>query len=476
MGGGDLEPPRADDRAVTAVTIAGDDLPSTSGDLDPQTAVAVPPADDAATAEAAIPSGGDGERDEPEVPAVPDAEVAVDPGSDEMLAAGAESSAADTLTVAQVEADEEQEEEEVAVTYRPPAPDGSTFRVKDYKVSFSPDVIAGAGGFAPGIGVAGQFALGLSDVLGNHNILFSANVFGDISQSDFFLTYYNLEHRSNWGVTLFQYRNDYLSFYDNAVLRTDREVFRGAEVFLWRPFSKFRRVELGLQGAFVERNVVSSDFESGTGVAGLTNDRIFFLKPQLAFVTDTVLFGSTGPIAGARNRIGVSHSFGDLSYTTVGLDLRRYFNIRQRHTFAFRVLGTSSFGQTPQTFAIGGPWTVRGWPFESFRGTNIGVTNVEYRFPLVEQFRFGWPVPIGFRGIIGVLFFDAGTAFNRHDEWRPFADSGSFFRFDDVFASYGFGARINLGFLILRWDLAQRTDLDRRIGRPISTLTIGAAF
>jgi hypothetical protein len=398
---------------------------------------------------------------------------------DSLLGAQVPGAAPDSLAASGAAAGtaDDEDEDTVAVTYRPPAPDGSTFRIRDYEVSFSPDVVAGAGGFAPGVGVAGQFALGLSDVLGNHHIMFSANVFGSISESDLFLTYYNLERRSNWGVTLFQYRNDYLSFYDNAVLRVDREVFRGAEGFMWRPFSKFRRLELAMQGAFVDRSFVDPDItESGTGVEGITQERVFFLKPSVAFVTDTILYGSTGPIAGARNRLSVAHSFGDLSYTTVGMDLRRYVNIRQRHVFAVRALGASSFGGTPQSFAVGGPWTVRGWSFEQFHGTNIGVLNLEYRFPLVEQFRFGWPLPMEFRGIVGVLFFDAGTAFDRHDEWQPFAGTGGLFRLEDTFASYGIGARINLGFLILRWDLAQRTDLDRNIGSAISTLAVGAAF
>lgn len=391
-------------------------------------------------------------------------------------AAAPDSSAVDAGAAAP-SGEDEGDEEVVAVTYRPPAPDGSTFRIRDYEVGFSPDVVAGAGGFAPGVGVAGQFALGLSDVLGNHHIQFSANVFGSISESDLFLTYYNLERRSNWGVTLFQYRNDYLSFYDNAVLRVDREVFRGAEGFVWRPFSKFRRMEFGLQAAFVDRSFVDPNItESGTGVEGITQERVFFLKPSLAFVTDTILYGSTGPIAGARNRLSVAYSFGDLSYTTVGLDLRRYVNIRQRHVFALRALGASSFGGTPQSFAVGGPWTVRGWSFEQFHGTNIGVLNLEYRFPLVEQFRFGWPLPVEFRGIVGVLFFDSGYAFDRLDEWQPFGGAGGSFRLNETFASYGVGARINLGFLILRWDLAQRTDLDRNIGSAISTLAVGAAF
>ncbi len=372
--------------------------------------------------------------------------------------------------------DAEEDEEVVAITYRPPAPDGSTFKVRDYKVNFSPDVIAGAGGFAPGVGVAGQFALGLSDVLGNHHIQLSASVFGSVSESDLFLTYYNLERRSNWGVTLFQYRNDYLSFYDSAVLRADREMFRGVEGFVWRPFSKFRRMELGMQAAFVDRTLVDEGtIDSGTGVEGITKERVFFLKPSVAFVTDTILYGSIGPIAGSRNRLSIAQSLGDLSYTTVGLDLRRYTNIRQRHTIALRLLGATSFGETPQSFSVGGPWTVRGWPFEAFHGTNIGVLNLEYRFPLVETFRFGI-LPLEFRGIVGVLFFDSGYAFNRHDDWQPFSSSGGMFSLEDTFASYGVGARVNLGFLILRWDLAQRTDLDQNIGSAISTLAVGAAF
>ncbi|HWN83032.1 MAG TPA: DPP IV N-terminal domain-containing protein, partial [Candidatus Udaeobacter sp.] len=157
-------------------------------------------------------------------------------------------------------------EEDVAVTYRPPAPDGSTFKIKDYRVKFSPDVLAGVGGVAPGVGVAGQFALGFSDVLGNHRIQVLANFVSSISESDLFLTYLNLEHHNNWGVSVFQYRNDYLSFRDSAFLRTAHERYRGAEVFVSHPFSRFRRVEAGLEGSFVDRSGFDDGQISGTGV------------------------------------------------------------------------------------------------------------------------------------------------------------------------------------------------------------------
>jgi Tol biopolymer transport system component len=373
--------------------------------------------------------------------------------------------------------DEEAIEEEVPVTYRPPAPDGSTFKIHDYEIKFSPDVLAGVGGVAPGIGVAGQFALGFSDVLGNHRIQVLANFVSSLSESDLFLTYMNLERRNNWGVSVFQYRNDYLSFRDNAFLRTAHERYRGAEVFLWRPFSRFRRMEMGLEGSWVDRSgSFEDDVLSGTGV-DIADERFFFVKPSLALVTDNVLFGSVGPIAGRRTRLSISQAVGDLEYTTLGLDTRSYVNLRQRYTLGVRLIGVSSFGDTPQITLVGGPWTVRGYAFEQFGGYNVGILNAEFRFPLVDQFRLGGPLPIEYRGIRGAVFFDAGTAFDRHDSLKPFTTQGDgLFRTEDLFASYGFGVRVNLGFLLLRYDAAQRTDLNENIGQMHHTVILGSEF
>ncbi len=369
-------------------------------------------------------------------------------------------------------------EEPLDVSFRPEAPDGAGFTVRDYTIDFSPDTVIGAGAFAPGLGAAGQLAMGLSDVLGNHHIQLVANVFGDIADSDVFLTYMNLERRNNWGASIFQFRNDYLSFQDNAIVRIDREIYRGAEVFVRRPFSKFRRLELGLQGVSVDRGNFDSSIPDARSSLGIDFDgRVFFVRPEVAHVTDNVLFGSTGPISGARTRLSAARSFGDLQFTTLLADLRKYINVRQRYVFAFRAMGLSSFGKTPQSFRIGGPYTVRGYSFEQFRGFNVAVTNTEFRFPMVEYLALGWPLPLAFRNIRGALFFDAGAAFDRHDSFRAFDSSkGGLVALDDIHASYGLSARTNLGFLILRWDLAQRTDLTSNIGKSISTLAIGAEF
>jgi Tol biopolymer transport system component len=373
--------------------------------------------------------------------------------------------------------DDEEPADDIDVNYRPPAPDGTTFKIKDYEVKFSPDVIAGVGGVAPGVGVAGQFALGFSDVLGNHRIQVQANFVSSIAESDLFLTYMNLEHHNNWGVSVFQYRNDYLSFRDSSFLRTAHERYRGGEVFVSHPFSRFRRVEAGLEGSWVDRSGdFGGDIISGTGT-DIQADRFFFLKPSVALVTDNVLFGSVGPIAGRRTRIGFSHAFGDLNYSTIGLDTRSYVNFRQKYTLGSRLIGVSSFGDTPQSTLIGGPWTVRGYPFEAFHGYNIGILNTEFRFPLIDQFRFGGPVPFEYRGVRGAVFFDAGAAFNRFDSFQPFTTEGKgAFKTEDLICSYGFGVRVNLGFILLRYDAAQRTDLAENHGQMLHTVILGAEF
>jgi len=467
----------ADSAAVAAAAAETDETTAT----ETQTTEAAEGTEATETSEATEESAGEADVTESEVTESAEADATELAAADSTLVGPPQPAGGISAAESGEEGPPKKEEQPVAVTYRPEAPDGAKFRIRDYEVHFSPDVLVGGGGFAPGLGVAGQFALGLSDVLGNHHIQLAANVFGNIGDSDVFLTYLNLEHRHNWGVALFQFRNDYLSFRDNTIFRFDRELFRGAEVFVSRPFSKFRRAELNLQGVAVERRGFFTDEDgdqrSGTGVDNINKDQVFFVKPGVAFITDNVLFGSTGPIAGARTRNAISHSFGDLKFTTVTLDARKYINIRQRYSFAFRLLGVSSFGDTPQNFRLGGPYTLRGYSFEQFRGHNVGLLNTEFRFPLIDQFRLGFPLPIELRGIRGVFFFDAGTAFNDVNDFNAFDGSqGSFIRFEDIAASYGFGARINLGFLILRYDLAQRTNLADNDGSARSTFAIGADF
>lgn len=352
-------------------------------------------------------------------------------------------------------------------------PDSSSFEVSRYKVRFTQDFLAGGAAFASNVGFAGQTALAFSDILGNHNVVVAASVYGSLSDSEFLLAYENLKRRTNYGVSLFQYRNDYLVYTSENTTDFETQVYRGVEVLFSRPTSRFRRVEFGVQGVAISSRLYDDIVYPGFRSEGPTStDQLYYARPMVALVHDNVLYGSTGPILGSRSRLSVEHAFGDLQFTTSVADLRGYLNVRHRFTLAGRVIGGVSDGRDPQAFRIGGGYTFRGADYGDLRGTRIALSNFEFRYPLIDRLKLGFP-PLDFRGIRGVLFFDmasawAGRDFNFFEE----APNGKT-RLDDVAAAYGFGARINLGYFILKYDVAQRTDLHENLGK-IDFFTLSA--
>ena len=189
-------------------------------------------------------------------------------------------------------------------------------------------------------------------------------------------------------------------------------------------------------------------------------------------MTDNVLFGYTGPLSGGRSRWEVEHSWGDISRTTAFVDWRHYYNIRQRYVFAVRGIGAASSGRDPEFFRVGGPYTYRGAGWGDLVGTRLGIGNFEFRFPLIERLQFVWPLALDFRGIQGVLFWDTEATWTDDRSFHLWRDG----RLGDVQAAYGFGARLNLGLFILRYDIAQATDLAQKVGGTRHFFTIGGDF
>jgi outer membrane protein assembly factor BamA len=357
-------------------------------------------------------------------------------------------------------------------------PDTSTFKVGPYRTHFSVDYASAGGFFASNVGLAAQTVLVFSDVLGNHNIVVGASVYGSISESDLLFQYANLSHRTNYGVSLFQLRDDF--FLTTAENRDEfvSQIYRGVDVTLSRPFSRFRRVELTLEGLQVSEKVYREVFlDSDIFSADPTEEsNLYFARPGLALVRDNALYGVTGPISGGRSRLSADVSFGDIQSSRFILDRRSYLNLRQRFTLAARVIGATSQGRDPLLFRVGGPWTIRGYEYGEFDGHHVGIVNLEFRFPLIETLQLGWPLPLGLRGVRGALFFDAGSAWSRHDHYRAFRSDGAGFRTDDIHAAYGLSAAINIGFAILRWELAQPTNLRDNTGKIHGVFTIGSDF
>lgn len=368
-----------------------------------------------------------------------------------------------------------------------------TFKTKPYSPKFTLDFIGGNAGYASSVGFVGQSLLSFSDVLGNHNIVFGASIFGSITEADALFQYTNLARRTNYGFALFQYRFDQLYTFQSPVLaQTQTQINRGAQVFVSRPFSKFNRFEFALQGVNRSRKLVEISTNQFFGIRRETVGdlgSVSFFSPIAAIVTDNVIYGVTGPIAGARGRIEVTPTIGGLQFTRYLADYRKYFNILQRYSFAFRGYGMISEGRDQELIPFGGPYDFRGLGFWSAWGSKMAMFNAEFRFPLIDVLAMGWPLQLVFQQVRGSLFLDVGGIW---DQQTSVLQAGSYSGYPNagtlvgnqlvrpngligpstmeevaggqVAMAYGLGIRSRLGFLVLKFDIAKQIDLGNRPG------------
>jgi Tol biopolymer transport system component len=353
--------------------------------------------------------------------------------------------------------------------------DSTGFQHLPYRPSFSRDYFSGGAVVASNVGFAGSSVISFSDLLGNHNILAILNLYGNLSDSDVYLAYTNLSRRTNYGLAVFQYQKDLLLFTSPQGDDLESQIHRGGAVFFSRPFNRFRRVEWGLQAAVVDQQIFRID-ETNRQVTQLAdNSGYFYVAPNLALIHDNTLYGSTGPINGARSRVSVEHAIGGVTYTTGVFDFRRYHHIARRLTFARRLLGGASFGDDPQFFRFGGAFTYRGANYGDLIGTRSGILNLEFRFPLIEQLRVGFPLALSLGGVNGVVFLDAASAWNAGTDPKFFSTEGGFHT-ESFRAAFGFGARINLGYFILRYDYGREHRFERGLDEPRHFFTFGPEF
>jgi len=360
-----------------------------------------------------------------------------------------------------------------------PLADTATFSFSRYKPRFSTDYVSSYGGYAGNLGVSGGVFVSFSDQLGNHNIQVGANIYGKIQDSDLLFQYINLKGRTDKGFFVSQFRNAYYLSSTSSSANAFVYIWRGAGVIFSRPFDRFRRIEYGLSAYSVSEKSIQIgwdpyfSFRPPQEITLQEYGTNYFAGPQAALVFDNTAYSFTGPVDGSRYRISAQHFFGELSYSEVIADWRKYWLFWKRVTIALRGIGAMRWGNDPQLFYIGGPYTFRGAWYGDLRGTNLLLGNAELRFPLIDYLVMGWPLPIFLRGIGGVLFFDIAGAWLNNEAFQPFTSQrAKLLRLKDAQAAYGFGIRMNIGYLVLRFDMAKTLDhydtnyyigLDRRL-------------
>jgi hypothetical protein len=400
-------------------------------------------------------------------------------------------------------------------------PDTAEFSIKPYRVRFTPDYVArptiGYERDNFGRGFFGGTAISLSDMLGDRTMVFSGAVNGRLAEAQILAAYINQVHRTNWAVGFTQ---DPYYFYEPSSESIDpatgliqlntnirRFVIRDMFGTASYPFSQFSRVEFSLHAVAISDAILqiadfytpdgAPQFENVNTIGGVTTT---YAQPSAALVHDNTLFGWVGPFQGARWRLEAAPALGSWRFTAVTADYRRYLFFRP-FTLAFRGLYFGRLGRDGGRFPsfLGSTELIRGYTAGSFQsnecvaqvtsssqtgcaeldqliGSNIGVANIELRFPLTRALVLG-VLPVGFPPLEGAFFYDAGVAFNSVSQvhWTRTASQSP----DDVripLRSYGFGIRANMfGIVILRLDYTK--PLNRPLNsRAYWTLSLGPTF
>ena len=134
-----------------------------------------------------------------------------------------------------------------------------------------------------------------------------------------------------------------------------------------------------------------------------------------------------------------------------------------------------SDGRDPQAFRVGGFSTIRGFSDFDSTGSRVALVNAELRFPFIQQLGVVGPVPLGVFNLRGALFTDAGFAWDRGETVKVWQRVDGQRRLRDLMFGYGTGIRTALYFLILKLDVAWRTDFVHT-SQPRYHFSIGPEF
>lgn len=375
--------------------------------------------------------------------------------------------------------------------------ENGNYYVNKYKITFSPDLIYANAGYSTLYGLLGTTVLSFSDVLGNHKIIGLTSLQIDLKNSDYGLAYYYLPKRINLGIEMFHTaRFVYLTrgFSDNLFRFRNLGISGSASY----PINRFYRIDSGLSWLNLSSENLDDPAEP--------TDKVSYVIPSASFVHDNVLWGYTSPVDGTRYRFDVLGNPGigktKLSFYSILGDYRTYWRFWNDYSFAFRLSGGLSGGANPQRFFIGGieNWInrnfasttiplesasdfafltpalpLRGFDYAEQIGTKYSLMNLELRFPLIRYLLTG-ALPLLFSNVVGVVFADIGTAWNRNQDLRFFEkDINNNIVSRDLLMGTGVGARLYLLYFLVRFDVAWAYNVDK-FSSPKFYISIGADF
>ncbi|MCF7793615.1 MAG: hypothetical protein K9N09_07450 [Candidatus Cloacimonetes bacterium] len=343
--------------------------------------------------------------------------------------------------------------------------------ISDYKTKFALDYVWGGMAYSPSGGTYAQLQMGLSDLMGNHSLNFNLGISGTFDTSDFIFNYLYLAKRIDYGFGAFMLNDEYYyitNFYGTNDYFRERIRQMGLYGIIRYPFNKFWRIDWEnlisttttirdwWTGSSWEKEYLPAAFADYFGLEASETETVY--APQLTLVHDNSIFGSTGPISGWRGALLANRSFSTQdSYSILFGDLRSYNFFAKRYSVALRAAGGSIIGDTDSRFDMDYFNGVRGFEYdedEDLLGKNKVVGSFELRFPFIDRLNFAFPLPLYLYQIRGSAFLDLGAIWT--DDLR-LTEAGSL---EDLMAGIGFGPRLNMGYFVLKFDIAWQTDLE----------------
>lgn len=425
----------------------------------------------------------------------PDAETRKEDDKKEVQATSAADYSKYVFTRYKIKNSEQKKKKNVELAEATFQNDDGDYKVRKYKLKFSPDIVTGSAGYNTFFGFSGFTTFAFSDLLGDHKIFLNVNLVSDLKNSDLSLLYLYLKGRISYG--LGGYHQAY--FFNNGNLQRYRNY--GVNFLASYPFSKFSRIEFST-------NWYNIAVENLAGTRNLSDRKVSTILPSLSYVHDSVLWGFTGPVDGTRYSVTFTASpkyeSNSRDFRTITFDYRKYLMLNRDYNFMFRLTGGASFGNNRQRFFLGGidNWInfksadtggggisslrtnlddiffsefvtpLRGAFFYEAEGDRVLLSNLEFRFPLIQFLGLGFP-PVRFFNIRGAMFYDIGTAFDSNNPWRATqVDANGNRVFKDIISGYGVGARVFFLYFLLRIDVAWRYDLDKS-SSPIWYFSLG---
>ncbi len=320
----------------------------------------------------------------------------------------------------------------------------------------------------------------LTDDAGDHRLAALVSVYGRASTTNFTLEYAYLKYRIDFFMGIFRQAGNFAVFnftdlslnnilynpYFRILSRNNIGMYAGAEYPLHR---------YGALTAVYEQGRDEQVFRQSTPEQREQQD--IFQNHQsfnLSYRFNNVVYSMYGPMDGHSVFAGYSVPFRgtgtERNIYSMTSEYRFYHFFSGYSTFAFRAFAGAVTGPDAKyyPYRLGGLYSLRGYDFLEFEGTKAFMLNLEYRFNFIEYLQFGVPSSWSPGLIRGVIFADAGSAFDSWHEYQAY--DGRFGVTRDLHLSYGAGIQWAMGFLfpgaVMKIEWATPYDMKRSL--PLS--------